>query len=294
MSDWIEIIIPATAASADDVAALIAREVPAAQSGTEIRSGNVVFWAPLETCEHVLLETREAVKRLAAAGIAVDSTGVSARAAVPEAEWRDAWKRHFHVIRLTRQLVIVPSWESYEPAGDDLVIHLDPGQAFGTGAHASTRLCLSRLQALADRGIAVHRFLDLGAGSGILAVFATKLWPECTGMAVDIDPLAVSASRENAAANGVAGRIECSATPAVEITETFDLVLANIQADVLLALKDAIIARVAPGGHLILSGLLSSQVEAVAASYGAALVLEGTHRSEHDPEWSSATLRRDG
>jgi ribosomal protein L11 methyltransferase len=241
----------------------------------------------------VLAQTRAAVGALAAAGFPVDPAGVTARSALPEAEWRDAWKRYFHTIRLTRQLVIVPSWEQYEPVAGDLLIHLDPGQAFGTGAHASTRLVLEALQGLRDGGADVGGALDVGTGSGILAIAAARLWPACRALAIDTDPIAVDCARDNAAHNGVAERITCAGTPVAEVSDTFDLVCANIQADVLSELRGAITARVAPGGALVLAGLLSGQAGEVADAYAAGgLALEAVTPSAHDPAWSAVTLRR--
>lgn len=289
-----EIVIPAGVASADEVAAMIAEEVGAARAGTEIRGGDVVFWTRIEHSEQVLDEARGAAARMAALGMSVDPAGVVARPAVPETEWRDAWKRYFHVTRITRAITIVPSWESHQPGPDELIIRLDPGQAFGTGAHASTRLVLEDMQELCDRGAAVQSFADVGTGSGILAIAAAMLWPRSRGVAVDIDPSAVSAAAENLAGNQVGERVRCADTPAADIPGAFDLVLANIQAHVLYDLADAIAARVAPGGWLMLSGLLTSQVEAVADTYRESfgLTIASIRRSQHDPEWSSATLQR--
>lgn len=294
-ADWLEIVISATVSSVSDVAALVADEVAEAAQGTMLRGAEVVFWVSLERSEQALAETRAAVAHMAASGMAVDANGVTARPALPESEWRDAWKRYFHVIRLTRQIVVVPSWETYTPADDDIVIHLDPGQAFGTGAHATTRLLLLELQALHDAGARVQRLLDLGTGSGILAIAAAHLWPESMGLAVDIDPLAVDAAADNARDNGVAARIACSDTPLEDIEGTFDLVLANIQANVIGALAEPLVARVAPGGYLLLSGLLSHQVEPVAARVAEAggLTISAIRLSEDDPEWGSALLQRE-
>ena len=293
-SDWIEIVVPTTVAGADDVAALLADEIEAARAGTEIRADEVVFWAPLERSEEVLAQTRSAVAQMANRGVAAKAATVCARPAVPETEWRDAWKRYFHVTPITRQITIVPSWETHVPAAEEIVIHLDPGQAFGTGAHASTRLMLEALQGLRDRGAVIHRFLDVGTGSGILAIATTKLWPASSGVAIDIDPLATAAAAENCARNQVGERVACAATPVADLTERFALVLGNIQADVLLALSQAVAGRVAPGGWLVLSGLLATQVDGVAAAYCErhGLTVESIRRSTHDPEWSSALLRR--
>lgn len=270
MSDWVEIVIPANVAGADDVAAIIASEVDAARDGTEIRNGDVVLWTRLEQMEQTLEQTRRVVTRMAVAGLAVDPQGITARPAAPEAEWREAWKRYFRPVRLTRQLVVVPSWEDFERSSDDLIIDLDPGLAFGTGSHATTRLVLGEMQALFDRGGDVTRFLDLGCGSGILAIAATRLWPRSNGVALDIDPLAAAAAADNAANNDVADRVLCvHGDPATgEPDETFDLVLANIQSDILLSLRQYLAAHTRVGGTLILSGILGSQVDSVVAGFG--------------------------
>jgi ribosomal protein L11 methyltransferase len=165
--------------------------------------------------------------------------------------------------------------------------------AFGTGTHASTRLCLSELDTLEASGLVVDRMLDIGAGSGILAIAAVKLWPGARATAVDNDPIAVSTCAENAEVNQVGNRITSSLAPVGDLTETFPLVVANIQAHVLRALADNIIARVAPGGTLILSGLLTPQANAVADEYVTrSLTQVAVRESLDDPQWSSVVLRR--
>lgn len=295
MREWIEIAVPCAAAAAEDVAAMLAERVPALQAGSEIRDDQVVFWIRVEQAEPVLAAVRAAAVALADAGLAVHADQVLARPAQPEQEWRDAWKRYFHTVRLTRQILVVPSWEVRpQPGPDDLIIDLDPGQAFGTGAHASTRLLLEAEQELRDAGLEVRRFLDVGTGSAILAIAAAKLWPESTGMAIDVDPLAVDVAAENCAINRVSARIQVAVTPLSAIEPTFDLVLANIQAEPLLAMRQELAARVAAGGALLLSGLLAEQAEAVARDFGAlpGLVVDAVVRSTDDPEWSAVRLRR--
>lgn len=293
-NDWLEIVVPVPQAAAEDVAAELAWRVDAASAGTEIRSAEIIFWVPVSGGEEALAATRGAARELAAAGYELDPSRVEARPAMPEAEWRDAWKKYFHVTRLTRQLVIVPSWERYpNPAADDLVIDLDPGQAFGTGAHATTRLVLEALQTLRDRGTAVARFLDVGAGSGILSIAATRLWPDASGVAVDNDPIAVDAARDNAIHNAVGDRILALGVPLADVgSETFELVLANIQADVLRALRADITGRVAPGGTLVLSGLLAHQAEPVAREYaaGSGLAVTEVYLDPDGSGWARATL----
>ena len=291
MGPWVEIIVPVGAADVDDVAALIASEVPAAAAGTEQRGDEIVFWVAADQVASALAETRDAVARWAAGGAAVDPARVRSAEAMPEEQWRDAWKKYFKVSRLTRQFVVVPSWEQYAAAEGEVVIDLDPGMAFGTGTHASTRLVLEELQVLADAGATPARILDVGCGSGILAIAAVKRWSGATCVALDNDPIAVQATAENALVNKVADRIDASVTPMSELVETFPLVLANIQAHVLRELRDALIARTA--GTLVLSGLLTPQAAPLADEFVAAgMRLVGIRASADDPQWSSAVLSR--
>ena len=287
MADWVEIIVPVGAADVDDVAALIASDVGAAAAGTEQRGDEIVFWVDQAQVASALAETRDAVARWAAGGAALDPARVRTAAAMPEAEWRDAWKRYFKVSRLTRQFVVVPSWENYAAEPGDVVIDLDPGMAFGTGTHASTRLVLEELQTLADEGLEPDRILDVGCGSGILSIAAVKRWPAATCIAIDNDPIAVAATLENAAHNQVT--VGGAITPLGEIVGQFPLVLANIQAHVLRELKAELIAKTS--GTLILSGLLTPQAQPLADEFVAAgLKLVRVRPSTTDPQWSTAVL----
>jgi ribosomal protein L11 methyltransferase len=294
LTAWAEIVVPVGAADVDDVAALIASEVAAASAGTEQRGDEVVFWVAAGDAAAALAEARDAVARWQAGGLAVDPARVRIAEAMPEAEWRDAWKKYFRVSRLTRQFVVVPSWERFAAGPDDVAIDLDPGMAFGTGTHASTRLVLEELQALAD-GAGLDgppRVLDVGCGSGILAIAAVKRWPGTTCVAVDHDPIAVTATCDNAAVNHVTARIAASTRGLDSFDEAFPLVLANIQAHVLRELKALLIARTAPGGTLILSGLLTPQAQPLADEFVAAgLQLVRVRPSTDDPQWSCAVLQ---
>jgi len=292
-SDWTEVVVPVGGGDVDDVAALIVSEIPAAAAGTEQRGNEVVFWVATDAAADALAEVRAAAARWQAGGLAVDAARVRLAAAVPEAEWRDAWKRYFRVSRLTRQFVVVPSWERFVAGPDDVVIDLDPGMAFGTGTHASTRLVLEEIQALADRGPAPPRILDVGCGSGILAIAAARRWPAASCVAIDSDPIAVAATIDNATRNAVGDRIAASARGLGELGERFALVVANIQAEVLRALRDELIACTGPGGTLILSGLLTPQAQPLADEFAAAgMRCLHVRASTSDAEWSCAVLVR--
>ena len=153
----------------------------------------------------------------------------------------------------------MPSWHT-APDPDAIVLVLDPGMAFGTGSHPTTRLCLEWLERTVTPGVSV---LDYGCGSGILAIAAARLGATDV-LGVDIDPQAVTAARNNAERNGVDVRFDDSAA---EIRGQFDLVVANILSNPLKALAPAICSHVRPGGRLALSGILAAQAEELIAAY---------------------------
>lgn len=211
------------------------------------------------------------------------------RRLVREEDWAEAWKAYWKPARFGRRLAVVPSWERYEAGPDEVVLRLDPGMAFGTGTHASTALCLETLDALPRPGRAV---LDVGTGSGILSVAAALLGAERV-VAVDVDPVAVRVAGENVRANGVADRVlvrrgEAAGEPA----GAYDLVLANITADVLAGIAPDLVRVLAPGGTLVLSGIIAPERGRVEAAFGrAGLAVTGAREREG---WVALTLARAG
>jgi ribosomal protein L11 methyltransferase len=258
--EWVELAVPC-AALADEVAALL--QELSGIAGAEVRRNEIVVWVVADRAEATRNLLADAAERLRASGFEVDPAAIAVRPAAPEEEWRDAWKRYFQVTRIGRRIVIVPSWERHQAQPDDIVLDLDPGRAFGTGAHASTRLCLTEIDGL---DIEVARFLDVGTGSGILSIAAAKLWPRARGVAIDVDPIAVGAAVENLALNDI-DRVDTSDRALADVGGRFDLVVANIQADVLEAMAPALAART--GQRLLLSGLLDEQVGAVSRTFEA-------------------------
>lgn len=199
-------------------------------------------------------------------------------------DWRDAYKKYFKVTRLGPRLVIRPSWEPYTAAASDVVVTVDPGRAFGTGTHESTRLLMAALDARVRGG---ERVLDVGCGTGILAICALKLGG-AEARCIDVDPDAVAVTLENAAENGVSARVVADCTPVEALHESYPLVLANIQASVLIPLAAPLAARVAPAGLLMLSGILVGQESEVLSAYPG-FTLEA---SPTEGEWIALILRK--
>jgi ribosomal protein L11 methyltransferase len=207
--------------------------------------------------------------------------------------WRDEWKKHFEPFRICDAIVIRPPWRDYVAEAGDRVIELEPGRAFGTGLHETTRLVA---EVLAARGVelAGSRVLDVGCGSGVLALVALALGA-ATVRAIDVDPDAVAVTRENAARNALAARLEADETAVGAIAETYPTVLANIEAKTLVELAPDLIARLEPGARLVLSGILApavapSQLEDVRRAF-AALHFEDVRTLG---EWIAVSFRMPG
>lgn len=216
---------------------------------------------------------------------------------VREEDWANAWKKFYKPLRIGKRVVLKPSWESWEAQPDDLIVHLDPGMAFGTGMHPTTRLCVAALEEIVKPGDSV---LDIGTGSGVLAIVAAMLGAK-TILATDIDTLAVQVATENAAVNGLAVgpgsglEIRLGSVPA-EAAGQFQVVVANILAEVLVGLFDSkynnapLAEPLAPGGAMILSGILDERAPMVidaAARYGLQLI-----DRKQEGDWVALVVKR--
>ncbi len=186
---------------------------------------------------------------------------------VHEKDWATAWKAHFPVLRIGRRLIVRPTWRRHRPAGEEVVIALDPGMAFGTGLHPTTRLCLAGLEHWADEGrLAGRRVLDVGCGSGILAIAAGSLGAGAL-LGLDTDPIAIEATRENACRNGLARRLVARQGTLPSGEAPFELVLANLIASLLVRLAGALRAELSPGGRLLASGIFRDREADVRAAF---------------------------
>lgn len=267
--EWIATLVEIGASGVEE------RDQTTFQKAADAAAPLLVVWVPVGQARAFLERAREA-------GLPPPAEASRER---DEDEWRDVWKQYFAPRKVGR-FVIVPSWEKYVAAADEIVLDMDPGRAFGTGGHPSTRLCLVAISELET----CERFLDVGCGSGVLAIACAKMFGAASGIAVDVDADAVDVSRENATRNAVGDRISVSATPVGEVHGPFDVVTANILPDVLVPLAGEIAARVGAGGSLILSGILRELADNVEAAY----VAEGMRATARLDEegWRALVMTR--
>ncbi|HEX8890661.1 MAG TPA: 50S ribosomal protein L11 methyltransferase [Pyrinomonadaceae bacterium] len=176
---------------------------------------------------------------------------------VEDRDWLGEWKKSWQPVEVGTRFIIAPPWSEIAENSDRIIIRIEPGMAFGTGTHETTRLCLAAI----EKYFAGGSFLDVGAGTGILAIAAAKLFSSAQIEACDVDAEAVEIARENAELNGVSGQIDFRAGTIDETTRSADLVCANLTADVIVPLLPTLIG--ATCGRLILSGILDSQTELV-------------------------------
>jgi ribosomal protein L11 methyltransferase len=206
-------------------------------------------------------------------------------------DWGEQWKKYFKPIRVSSNIIVKPTWERYTPSSRDIVIEIDPGMAFGTGQHASTRMCIEALEdiIMKDRTIKGWKVLDVGCGTGILGITAAKLGAEEV-ICLDIDRKAVTIARENAAINHVEERLRVITQDVATINEPRNLIIANLTAKLLLKLCPHLLTLLLPEGYLIISGIIEQDAEVIEESFCTPQLIPGKVITEK--EWLCYVFRK--
>jgi ribosomal protein L11 methyltransferase len=280
---WLELAVDADVEAVEAVSEILGRAAPGGTSvepGFELvdeglgarvdpsRPATVRAYLPardLGAAERAAADVAEALGHLQAFGLR--PIGALRTRIVDEADWAEAWKAHFPVLRVGRRLVIRPTWRRHRHQPGDVVLALDPGMAFGTGLHPTTRLCLAAVEHLADRtSLAGRRVLDVGCGSGILGIAALKLGGASV-LGVDTDPIAIEATTANARRNRVLRRLSTRRGTLPTGEPPFDVVLANLIAGLLISLATSLRDELRPGGELLASGIFIDREPEVRAAF---------------------------
>ncbi len=264
--EWLEVSVTVENEAAEAVAEVLSRYAHRGvviEAGPEgWNTGPVIVRAYLPADDQLQVNKRRIEEALWHLG-QIRPVSAPTFCSVAEADWAEAWKERLNILHVGRHIVIRPSWRDYVPAPGDLVIQLDPGMAFGTGLHPTTQMCLVALEELICPGAEV---LDLGTGSGILAIAAARLGAGHV-LAVDNDPIAVDAARDNVMNNGVQGTVSVMCGSLTEASGSYDLVVVNILARVIVEMvQEGLATRVRSGGGLIAAGILANQEPEVVAA----------------------------
>jgi ribosomal protein L11 methyltransferase len=185
---------------------------------------------------------------------------------IPDENWGEAWKANFKPLRISPNLIVKPPWKEYISQSAKVVLEIDPGMAFGTGHHPSTRMCLQALEGLIPRFSQPPSILDVGTGSGVLAIAAQKLGAQRI-LAVDIDPVAIKSALKNAAANQIKGNLEFRLGSLKGLRRVFNIVVANLLPQEILQMVPSLAKRISPRGYLIVSGILGRQKQEIASAF---------------------------
>jgi ribosomal protein L11 methyltransferase len=209
---------------------------------------------------------------------------------IEEEDWERAWQVHFKSRRLTGRFVVRPPWEEYTPVGNDVVLTIYPGMAFGTGRHPSTWLCLRALEEVGQDWslLPAQQVLDVGTGTGILGLAAAHLGAKV--LAIDLDPEALAAARENIQLNELQDRVRADDVPLSAIRQQFDLIFANLTAPDLQSLAESLAGRLRHTGQLIISGFLLNDLPKLQERFLAqGLVMLKIHQKD---DWVALVLKR--
>lgn len=276
------VLVDVTADDADAVSALL---FDLGAQGVEERDQSTLVKARSATCVTLVASFADD----ADAQSAIDELPAEYNPAIETIvgdKWRDAWKEHFRPFALCEGLVVRPPWETYEAKPNERVLELEPGRAFGTGLHETTSLVAGILsQRKAE--IAGQPLIDVGTGSGILALVALAFGAK-SAFCTDNDPDVIDVVLENAERNNCGNQIEASTTDIADVSGTYPWGVANIEARVLIPMAKDLGARIAPGGTLVLSGILLPQKDDVVAAYEGFKLLSAPVRGE----WIALELQK--
>ena len=211
---------------------------------------------------------------------------------ITDPDWGEQWKKYFKPIRVCKNIVVKPTWERYAPDSRDIVVEIDPGMAFGTGQHASTRMCMEALEdiVLRDRSISEWKVLDAGCGTGILGITAAKMGAQDV-ICVDNDPKATEIAAQNARINRVEDRIKIYNKDVAQMSQPRNLIIANLTAKLLLKLRPHLVRLLMPGGYLIISGMIEADAPAMEEYFMVAPLIQ--HRRLTEKEWVCCVLRKE-
>ena len=206
-------------------------------------------------------------------------------------DWGEQWKKYFKPIRVSNNIIVKPTWERYTPSSRDIVIEIDPGMAFGTGQHASTRMCIEAIEdvIMKDRSIKEWKVLDVGCGTGILGITAAKMGAQDV-ICVDIDKKAIEIAGENATINNVKSSLRILNKNAAAIDKPRNLIIANLTSNLLLSLRQHLVQLLLPEGYMILSGIIEQDAKNVEEQFSADPL--AIHKVITEKEWVCFVFRK--
>jgi ribosomal protein L11 methyltransferase len=286
--DWTEISVVANNEAVEPVSAFLSRFGPVAVEEIRATPTGGEDITPIITVRCYLLANeaardREEIERGLWHISSILTIGAPTFRSLTEKDWTEAWKEYYPVLHLGQRIVVVPTWRDYRPQAGEIAIAMDPGMAFGTGLHPSTQLCLAALEqyVLPDSSV-----LDVGTGTGILSIAAIKLGARHS-LAIDIDEASVQATRENAALNQVGDKVTVELGSVMPVADRrghqltvvgsgdYDLVVANIIAEVIALMAESLCRLARPGGTIITAGIIQEREHLVTEAFtGRATLLQ--------------------